>query len=66
MKLTRVNTDHYNGQSQCRRCKIVNWSCMMIEFKEINGHFCYKCAKEIEKESGENDKFRTDQERIKG
>jgi hypothetical protein len=50
MKLTRISTDHYNGQSPCKRCGFVNWACMMVEFKEIKGHYCYKCAEEVEKE----------------
>ena len=57
MTLTRISTDHYNGQSACKRCNpqglysgYVNWACMMVEFKEIDGHYCYKCAEEIEKE----------------
>ena len=57
MKLTRISTEHYNGQSPCQRCNpsgsysgYRNWSCMMVEFKEIEGHYCHKCAKEIEEE----------------
>ena len=57
MKLTRISTKHYNSQSPCKRCNptrsysgYINWSCMMVEFKEIDGHYCSKCAKEIEKE----------------
>lgn len=51
MKLTRISTKLYNGQSKCRVCKKVNWSCFMVEFKEIEGHYCYNCAKELELEN---------------
>lgn len=56
MKLTRISTKHYNGQSPCKRCNptgtymgYINWACMMVEFKEIDGHYCHRCAEEMEK-----------------
>ena len=51
MKLTRISTKQYEGQSKCKICGIVNWSCMMIEFKEMKGHYCYQCAKKLEYEN---------------
>lgn len=64
MILTRVDTSHYNGQSPCFRCNpsrrigggVVCWSSMMVEFKEIPGHYCSDCARIIE------DAFRCDKD----
>ena len=55
MELTRISTAHYNGQSKCQKCGTVNWSCMMVEFKEIEGHYCHSCAETIEQEQRKNE-----------
>lgn len=47
MKLTRISTRNLNGQSKCRICGIVNWSCMMVAVKELEGHYCYKCIEKL-------------------
>lgn len=53
-RLTELDTSTLNGQSACLRCNpnmtyagFVNWSCMMHEFKEIEGMFCHHCYKYI-------------------
>lgn len=53
--LTRTDTSCYNGQSPCRQCNpegkysgYINWSCMMVKFKELDGFYCQECAKKME------------------